>query len=52
MDLHDAQFQGFFDIPVDNLFAQPLMVRYITKNIPEYCTEAVIVSPDAGGAKR
>ncbi|KCV72253.1 hypothetical protein H696_01652 [Fonticula alba] len=51
MDLHDAQFQGFFDIPVDNLLAQPLMLRYIRQCIPDY-ENAVIVSPDSGGAKR
>ncbi|CUS24613.1 LAQU0S18e00232g1_1 [Lachancea quebecensis] len=51
MDLHDAQFQGFFDIPVDNLYCKPLAQNYIQYNIPDY-KEAVIVSPDAGGAKR
>jgi phosphoribosylpyrophosphate synthetase len=39
--------QGFFDIPVDNLFAEPLLVKYI-KQIPG---EKIIVSPDAGGVK-
>ncbi|RUP08312.1 phosphoribosyltransferase-like protein [Jimgerdemannia flammicorona] len=51
MDLHDPQFQGFFDCPVDNLFSMPLMVKYIKENIANY-EDAVIVSPDAGGAKR
>ena len=51
MDLHDPQFQGFFDIPVDNLYGKPLLQHYITSSIPDY-QEAVIVSPDAGGAKR
>jgi len=51
MDLHDPQFQGFFDIPVDNLSSQTLMAKYIKMNIPEY-QQAVIISPDAGGAKR
>ncbi|KAI8919096.1 phosphoribosyltransferase-like protein [Powellomyces hirtus] len=51
MDLHDPQFQGFFDIPVDNLHGQPLMIKYIKEKIPQY-QKAVIVSPDAGGAKR
>lgn len=51
MDLHDPQFQGFFDIPVDNLFGRPLLKHYISLNIPNY-HNAVIVSPDAGGAKR
>jgi len=48
MDLHASQIQGFFDIPVDNLFAEPLIAKYI-KRIPG---EKVIVSPDAGGVKR
>ncbi|CAN6622586.1 ribose-phosphate pyrophosphokinase 5 [Trichomonascus vanleenenianus] len=51
MDLHDPQFQGYFDIPVDNLYGKPLLQNYITTKIPNY-QEAVIVSPDAGGAKR
>lgn len=51
MDLHDPQYQGFFDIPVDNLYGRPLLKRYIQFNIPDY-QQAVIVSPDAGGAKR
>lgn len=51
MDLHDPQFQGFFDIPVDNLYGKPLLQHYITTQIPNY-QDAVIVSPDAGGAKR
>jgi len=51
MDLHDPQFQGFFDIPVDNLSSQTLMANYIKMNIPDY-QQAVITSPDAGGAKR
>jgi ribose-phosphate pyrophosphokinase len=51
MDLHDPQYQGFFDIPVDNLYGRPLLKSYIAQNIPNY-KEAVIVSPDAGGAKR
>lgn len=44
-----SQIQGFFNIPVDNLYAEPLIVKYIRKNIPG---EKVIVSPDAGGVKR
>lgn len=51
MDLHDPQYQGFFDIPVDNLYARPLLKHYIQTKIPDY-QQAVIVSPDAGGAKR
>jgi ribose-phosphate pyrophosphokinase len=51
MDLHDPQYQGFFDIPVDNLYGKALLKRYIQTKIPEF-RDAVIVSPDAGGAKR
>lgn len=51
MDLHDPQYQGFFDIPVDNLYGRPLLKNYIQQNIPDY-KNTVIVSPDAGGAKR
>jgi ribose-phosphate pyrophosphokinase len=51
MDLHASQIQGFFDVPVDNLFAEPCLIRWIRDNIPDY-RRAVIVSPDAGGAKR
>ncbi|XP_046695320.1 ribose-phosphate pyrophosphokinase 1a isoform X1 [Silurus meridionalis] len=51
MDLHASQIQGFFDIPVDNLYAEPAVLKWIRENINEWknCT---IVSPDAGGAKR
>jgi ribose-phosphate pyrophosphokinase len=51
MDLHDPQYQGYFDIPVDNLYARPLLKKYIKEKIVDY-QKAVIVSPDAGGAKR
>lgn len=51
MDLHASQIQGFFDIPVDNLFVEPGFASWIIENIPNY-KSAVIVSPDAGGAKR
>lgn len=51
MDLHDPQFQGLFDIPVDNLLSKPLLVKWIKEKVSNY-TSAVIVSPDAGGAKR
>lgn len=50
MDLHASQIQGFFDIPVDNLYAEPSVVRYIKETI-NY-KDAIIISPDAGGAKR
>jgi ribose-phosphate pyrophosphokinase len=51
MDLHDPQYQGFFDIPVDNLYGRHPLKRYIQFRIPNH-QRAVIVSPDAGGAKR
>lgn len=51
VDLHASQIQGFFDVPVDNLYSEPSMLRYIRENIPN-SHNAVIVSPDAGGAKR
>ncbi|KAF6820000.1 ribose-phosphate pyrophosphokinase [Colletotrichum sojae] len=51
MDLHDPQYQGFFDVPVDNLYGKPLLKRCIQQNIPNF-KDAVVISPDAGGAKR
>lgn len=51
MDLHASQIQGFFDIPVDNLFSEPSMVTYIKQEVPDW-KNAIVVSPDAGGAKR
>jgi len=50
LDLHAGQIQGFFDIPVDNLYASPVFVRHIKEN---FNTEnLVIVSPDVGGLVR
>jgi ribose-phosphate pyrophosphokinase len=50
LDLHAAQIQGFFDIPVDHLFAAPVMVEYFLK---KYETgDLIVVSPDAGGVER
>ncbi|CAD6571263.1 MAG: hypothetical protein CYPHOPRED_004371 [Cyphobasidiales sp. Tagirdzhanova-0007] len=51
LDLHASQIQGFFGIPVDNLFCEPIMLRYIKTEI-EGWKNSIIVSPDAGGAKR
>ncbi|KAF9307465.1 hypothetical protein BGZ74_000024 [Mortierella antarctica] len=51
MDLHASQIQGFFNVPVDNLYAEPSTLKYIAEQIPDY-KNGVIVSPDAGGAKR
>ncbi len=50
MDLHAGQIQGFFDIPVDNLFASPVMIADIKQNYPE--DGLVVVSPDVGGVVR
>jgi ribose-phosphate pyrophosphokinase len=49
MDLHKAQIQGFFDIPVDHLFAAPVIIDYLSRL--EY-PAMTLVSPDAGGAER
>ncbi len=49
MDLHAGQIQGFFDIPVDNLYAKPVMLEYIREH---FLNDLVIVSPDAGGVER
>jgi len=49
MDLHAGQIQGFFDIPVDNLYAKPVMIQYIRDRFPE---DLCIVAPDAGGVER
>ena len=49
MDLHAGQIQGFFNIPVDNIFAAPLLIEYIRSNFND---NLVIVSPDAGGVER
>src|SRR5690348_16793249 len=49
LDLHAAQIQGFFDIPVDHLFATPVMIEYFRPlNVPNL----TVVSPDAGGVER
>lgn len=66
MDLHASQIQGFFNVPVDNLYAEPSSVKWIRENLlhesndrgvevngnHESHYQCVIVSPDAGGAKR
>lgn len=50
MDLHASQIQGFFNIPVDNLLAEPSVLRFIREHLP--LQDTAIVSPDAGGTKR
>jgi ribose-phosphate pyrophosphokinase len=48
IDLHAQQIQGFFDIPVDHLYAAPVMYEYLRK---KHLTDLVVVSPDVGGLK-
>src|SRR6516225_3343231 len=49
LDLHAAPIQGFFDVPVDHLFAMPVLIEYFrAQNIPDLS----VVSPDAGGVER
>jgi ribose-phosphate pyrophosphokinase len=63
MDLHASQIQGFFDKPVDNLYAEPSTLKWIRENLSHKLPargsdesneekEVIIVSPDAGGVKR
>jgi ribose-phosphate pyrophosphokinase len=49
LDLHAAQIQGFFDIPVDHLFFRPVMIDYFK---PQNTQKLTVVSPDAGGVER
>lgn len=50
VDLHAGQIQGFFNIPVDNLYATPILLEYVRKRFPS--DQLVVVSPDAGGVER
>lgn len=49
MDLHAGQIQGFFNIPVDHLYAAPVILKYIKENFED---DVIMVSPDAGGVER
>jgi ribose-phosphate pyrophosphokinase len=49
IDLHAGQIQGFFDIPVDHLYAAPVLSEYMKE---KYVNDTVVVSPDAGGVER
>ena len=49
IDLHAGQIQGFFDIPVDHLFAAPVLLDYLRLNVDD---DLAVVSPDAGGTER
>lgn len=50
IDLHSPQIQGFFDIPVDNLYALPVIYEHINKHLD--LRDPIVVSPDAGGVER
>ena len=50
VDLHAGQIQGFFDLPVDNLFATPIFARHVKRNIKD--KNLICVSPDVGGVER
>jgi len=50
VDLHVGQIQGFFDVPVDHLYATPIFIKYLKKRFKN--DDLVIVSPDAGGMER
>jgi ribose-phosphate pyrophosphokinase len=50
MDLHAGQIQGFFNIPFDNIFASPVLIDYIQKNLNR--DNLICISPDAGGVER
>ncbi|MBY5971973.1 Ribose-phosphate pyrophosphokinase [Pseudooceanicola marinus] len=52
MDLHAAQIQGFFDIPVDNLYASPIFALDIKEKFKDRIDEIMVVSPDVGGVAR
>ena len=52
MDLHAAQIQGFFDIPVDNLYASPIFALDIQDHFRDHANDLMVVSPDVGGVAR
>ncbi|MDF1873259.1 ribose-phosphate pyrophosphokinase [Vannielia sp.] len=52
MDLHAAQIQGFFDIPVDNLYASPIFALDIQHHMRDKLADVMVVSPDVGGVAR
>ncbi len=51
MDLHAAQIQGFFDIPVDHMYAKPVLIRHLREHYVQDLKNLVVVSPDVGGVK-
>ncbi|SEW01379.1 ribose-phosphate pyrophosphokinase [Aliiroseovarius sediminilitoris] len=52
MDLHAAQIQGFFDIPVDNLYASPIFALDVKHHFKDCMDEVMVISPDVGGVAR
>ena len=50
VDLHAGQIQGFFNIPVDNLYAMPVLVQYLKRRLDDQ--KITVISPDAGGVER
>lgn len=51
MDLHAAQIQGFFNIPVDHLYGKPIIIRELRERFGQDCENLTVVSPDVGGVK-
>ena len=51
MDLHAAQIQGFFNIPVDHLYGKPIIIRELREKFGQDCENLTVVSPDVGGVK-
>ncbi|KAJ1880409.1 ribose-phosphate pyrophosphokinase 1 [Coemansia sp. RSA 486] len=52
MDLHASQMSGFFNVPVDNLFSEPTLARWLSENVVKVAGDVVVVAKNAGGAKR
>ncbi|HJQ83226.1 MAG TPA: ribose-phosphate pyrophosphokinase [Candidatus Binatia bacterium] len=50
VDLHAGQIQGFFDVPVDNVYATPVLLEYLRERVGRH--EVTVISPDAGGVER
>jgi ribose-phosphate pyrophosphokinase len=50
VDLHAGQIQGFFNVPVDNVYANPVLLQYLRKRLGN--SEVTVISPDAGGVER
>ncbi|MDB4511815.1 ribose-phosphate pyrophosphokinase [Akkermansiaceae bacterium] len=51
LDLHAAQIQGFFNIPVDHLYGKPIVIRELRARFGDNCENLTVVSPDVGGVK-